>query len=231
MKNQAANIPLKRWTLAGPIIAVVAVLIPVAIYLMQPEPEPPVSVTTAVKEKKAPPRFGPGVLIESRPEAASDPTAVDPGAPPGLAVTPDQRLLINREMRDVYDYFLLASTAADRATRVAKLHAHLKAKLPSAAYEEAAQIASNYLAYLNAFESLMASESMFMQKSETRSLPSNADEVERFSTRITQISRLRQSMLGVKIAQIWFAEEEANMQQSLTEMRQLNANPQQPNVR
>src|ERR1035437_6235792 len=110
MKNQAASTSSKRWKLLGPIIAVVVLVIPVAIYIMQPEPEPPVSTVTAVKEKKAPPRFGPGVLTESSPEPTvpADPAAVDAEAPPGLAVTPDQHLLVNKELRDVFDYFLLA---------------------------------------------------------------------------------------------------------------------------
>jgi hypothetical protein len=231
MKNQAVKPSSRRWNMLGPVIGVTVLLTLLAIYVMQPEPEPPATPSTAAKENKTPPRFGPGVL----PESTLEPTipgdaAADPEAPPGLAVTADQRLLINKEMRDVFDYFLMAGRVPDRSTRMARLHAHMKAKLPPDAYSEAAQIASNYLAYLSAFEKLMADE-LNRPRSDPGSPMANPDDSERISARIVQISQLRQSMLGTRIAQLWYAEEEAGTQQSLAEMRQLNANPQQPNIR
>jgi hypothetical protein len=107
----------------------------------------------------------------------------------------------------------------------------MKAKLPPAAYDEASTIASNYLNYLSAVEKQMAGEAAALQKTETRSVPADAEDAERFAARIAQISRLRQSILGVQIAQLWYAEEEAGMQQSLAEKRQFDANSQLPNNR
>ncbi|CAN5398663.1 hypothetical protein BH11PSE11_BH11PSE11_14330 [soil metagenome] len=214
-------------------LAVVVIAIPLAIFLLQPDPEPTLAVpATSVEKKPTPARFGPGVLTQSTPSASAPANsgALDVGAPPGLEIMPNQHLVINKEMRDVFDYFLLGADAADRSSRVAKLQAHLKAKLPSPALEEASQIATAYLSYLIGFEKLMANE-MSRPKTETTSVPSNIVEAERLSSRMVEISQMRKTVLGEKIAKLWYTEEEEGMRQSIAEMRQLNANPQEPNTR
>jgi lipase chaperone LimK len=225
MQSAHTSFNQKRLTTIAIVAAVV--LIPFSFYFLQPKSKQASFTAPKPTTSTIQPRFGPGILqAQSHPSIApSDTGRADPGAPPGLAVTPGQLLAHNKEMRDVFDYFLLGGSGAERSVRFERLQAHLKAKLPATAYQEAEQIASNYLRYLDAFEKFTANETL-VPKTETTSVPANANELERFNAKVLELSRIRQSILGVKIAQLWFAEEEATMQQSLEDVRQASLHPQ-----
>jgi hypothetical protein len=224
MNRQTQNMSSKSSSWTMPIIVVVLAAIAIGIYLSLSDSEPVAPAVAPAIAPKGPTRFGPGMLSNAQPEIAApvDHGYADPGAPPGLEVTPGQQLMVNKEMRNVFDYFLVPGGAAERPVHLARLQAHLKAKLPPPAYAEAAEIAANYSAYLTALEKLRSTE-LNLPKTQMTSIPLNAQDAERFSAKISEITRLRQSLLGVKVAQLWYGEEEEAMQQSLTELREHNA--------
>jgi hypothetical protein len=224
MFMRAENIFLKKM----PVLTIctgIAVLI--AAYLLQPEAEVPMQNEAVDNKKVEETRFGPGKLSGSKHAMPlySNQSAIDNEVPFGLAVTPGQQLLPNKELRKVFDYFLARSNSAGRAGNFAKLDTHLKTALPTPAYLEARQIASDYMNYLNAYDEMMA-HGQNQPKNETTSVPVDSVEMERFSITLSQISRMRQSMLGVRIAQLWYADEEEDMQQNFVAVRQRNIDSQ-----
>lgn len=211
--------PARRKVLtAGIVLALLG--IPLALYWLRPEPEPE-SASPPLSQVRVPaaaPRFGPGVLSASA-SSPSKASEFDSGAPVGITAAQDQHLVINRELRNTFDYFLLEGNALERATRVARLQQYLKAKLPATANEEATKLAATYLNYLDAFQKLTSVDSR-IPKTASPSSPPNAEDIERFNVKMEQIAKLRRDMFGEQTARLWFAEDQEVMQQSVIEMRQ-----------
>lgn len=194
-----------------------AILGMLAVWLGQPDDnasiEPAVSVQPA-----EPARFGPGAWMEPAPEIPVVETlAFDTLAPGGLVATPDNRLVVNKALKDVADYFLLGGHPGSRATHAAALLAHLQSALPLPAADEATQIVRNYLAYLDEHDKLLARDPMPSAQPDSMHLPPDVD---RIGAWLAQRARLRQDLLGMQVAAIWFGEEEASDQQALTAMRE-----------
>jgi hypothetical protein len=197
---------------AGLVIA--AIVIPVSVYVMWPEPIPE-PTTTPVLQKPEQTRMGPGVLTASNSAAAQPADSVSQDyswVPPGLEVTPDQRLVLNKDMRMVFDYFLQPADRGNRADRLKKLQTYLKAKLPPTAYDEATQLASNYARYLEALDARNATQPDPMQSGE---IPTTYAGIEQLKANLAEQTRLRQTILGVNISQLWFADEDADVQRFL----------------
>lgn len=165
-------------------------------------------------------RFGPGVWTD--PAQESEGGVADTSAPDGLTVTADQHLVINRALKDVFDYFLLGGHLGAREEHTEKLRAHLKASLPGPAFQEADKIIRNYVAYLDAHDTLLAREAVPSANPDSLLAP---PDIERVSAWLAQRARLRQELLGLHIAQAWFGEEEIQDQQSIAAMRQRGATP------
>lgn len=195
-----------------------------AIYLWQsdePDPQP----QAAPVQTSAPARFGPGVWTDPVPDTMSavEMGTADTNAPGGLAVTTDKHLVISKALKDVADYFLLGGHPGTRPMHAEKLRAHLKASLPSPAFEEAVAIVQNYVAYLDAHDELLARDSI---PAATPDSTLGEMEIERISAWLAQRARLRQDLLGMQVAQLWFGEEELLDQQMLASMRQHGKPPQ-----
>lgn len=212
----------KRKLVAG--IASGVVLTLLAIYLWQSD-EPGPQPLAAPVQTSASARFGPGVWTDPAPETmtAVDTGTADTNAPGGLSLTADKRLVISKALKDVADYFLLGGHPGTRPMHAEKLRAHLKASLPSPAFEEAAAIVQNYVAYLDAHDKLLSRDSM---PTATPDSTLGSMEVERIGSWLAQRARLRQDMLGMQVAQSWFGEEELLDQQMLASMRQHGKPPQ-----
>lgn len=163
-------------------------------------------------------RYGPGLAMQPGAASATPAQAAtaDTMAPDGLAITPDNHLVINRALRDVIDYFLLGGLPGERPTHIANLLVHLKKTLPSPASDDATKIARNYVAYLDEHDKLLARESLPASPQANVAL---ALDVDRLSAWTAQRARLRQSMLGLDVAKVWFGDEEAQTQQQLADMR------------
>jgi hypothetical protein len=198
-------------------------VIVMAIYVMQPGSESPLEIQAA-KEKKASPRFGPGILTDSKFEQAALTEMLAPGesgVPPGLAAAADGHLVVNRELRHVMEYFLLAREVESTADRIARMRAYFKSKLPQPAFDEAVQMAANYLKYLLALEKMLADEATGKSDDGTPRAIDYSDQALRALG--SRISILRQNMLGANLAQLLFAEEEAMLKRTTAEMREPEA--------
>lgn len=169
---------------------------------------PAASVDTSV-------RFGPGVWTEAGHVPGSG--GAGTSAPEGLTVTADQHLVINRALKDAFDYFLLGGHLGAREEHSTKLLAHLKASLPVPALQEAEKIIRSYVAYLDAHDTLLARETIPALNPDS---VLTSQEVERISAWLAQRAQLRQELLGMHIAQAWFGEEEIRDQQVVAAMRQ-----------
>lgn len=216
MPNLAGKRAGMRRKLAG-LIAAGGILLAAAAYLRQPAADAPSVGTFSAHASSN--RFGPGNWIEPAPPTPPPvaPLEADTLPPDGLATTADRHLVVNKALHDVIDYFLLGGLPGQRASHVAKLLAYLKASLPQAAYTEAAQIVRNYLTYLEAHDQLLARESIPAPTPESGAPPMDLD---RITAWVAQRARLRQSILGIQVAQVWYDDDEAQTQQTLLAMRQ-----------
>ncbi|WP_136419928.1 lipase secretion chaperone [Herbaspirillum sp. ST 5-3] len=213
--EKTRSVTAKRLTAAIASALVVALL---AIYSGKPdEKSGPAANRIVATELSA--RFGPGVWTEPGPgKSAIPPEAVDTDteAPDGLAITGDQHLVINKALRDIADYFLLGGHLGERDLHIAKLLAHLKSRLPSPAFEEAERIVRNYVTYLEAHDKLLAHDPVPRLSPDS---PALSPDVDRINSWLAQRARLRQELLGIEIAAVWFGDEDANDRQALAALR------------
>lgn len=194
-----------------------AILAMLAVWSVQPDDNASVEAAVAV-QPATPVRFGPGVWTEPAPAIpVAETLAFDTRAPGGLAATSDSRLVVNKALKDVADYFLLGGHPGTRAMHAAALLAHLESALPVPAANEATQIVRSYLAYLDEHDKLLARDPMPSVRPDSMHLPPDPD---RIGAWLAQRARLRQNLLGMQVATIWFGEEEANDQQALAAMRE-----------
>jgi lipase chaperone LimK len=162
-------------------------------------------------------RFGPGQWNDATTASSANPLApVDTSPPTGLVVDADQHLHVNRALRDVFDYFLLGGLAGSRAEHMAQLLAYLKSSLPSLAYADGERLARSYVAYLAAHDTLLERQSVPVVTPDSKM---SAPDAERMATWLSQLSRLRQDMLGITVAKIWFGDEELESQRMLAALR------------
>lgn len=201
------------WRYFGAALLVAAIVVPATLYFLTPAPTDETPATsTPVKHVSS--AFGPGLLPTAKAESApqNGATAIDPWVPSGMEVTSDNHLVINKEMRSVFDYFLQPTIPGDRSERMKKLQAYLKNTLPPIAYEESTPIVLSYAKYLDALDARNATDK---GQEQNASLPTSYSEIEQMKTKMAEIDRLRQTILGIRLADLWFANEEAGMRQFL----------------
>lgn len=143
---------------------------------------------------------------------------IDSRAPGGLATTTDSKLVINRALRDVCDYFLQTEKNDGNIDQFNRLLAYLKAKLPDAAYAEASDIAAHYAQYL-ATKKLEKNLKQHHSHSMPPSIPTPGEKADRLAARIMETSRLRQELLGMQVSKIWFGDEEKQALQYAEQLR------------
>ncbi|MGB7192374.1 MAG: lipase secretion chaperone [Collimonas pratensis] len=144
------------------------------------------------------------------------PSAGDTSPPPGLVVGADQHLQVNRALRDVFDYYLLGGLPGSRSQHMAQLLAYLKSSLPAPAYADGERLAHAYVAYLAAHDALLERQTPPAVTADSKMA---APDAERMATWLAQLSRLRQDMLGIEVAKIWFGAEEAESLRALAVLR------------
>lgn len=174
---------------------------------------------TEVSQVSSPAVFGPGNFPAADVPiniGLNESISTDTSAPGDIAISSDQRLILNRALRDVYEYFLVGGHPGTMPDHREKLVAHLKNILPPAALKEAAQIVDKYIAYLEALPSIFQENAP--QNSGQEAMPSALDP-DRLAELYAQRSRLRQTILGIELAKIWFGEEEAEEQRDIEALR------------
>lgn len=159
------------------------------------EPEPPPPAAPAAPAASA--------AVPASAPSARVPPAVDPAAPPAAlprslegteadgAVTADAagHLIVDLELRRLFDHFLIATGEEPLAGIRARILAALRARLPEPATSEAAAILDRYLAYRDAAGRL--------------ALPADP------RAGLAQVHELRGRMFAPEVARAFFADEEA----------------------
>lgn len=148
----------------------------------------------------------------SRPGVWAGPTLHTWPDDPGLAVTGNHELIVNAALLDLINFFLLEQADDDRS---AQLKLYLKSKLPSPAYDEAVQIVEHYQIYMKAHDDLLAAQNLGAHK-----LDSSAIDISRFAVWRQQRDHLRQSILGDKVVQAWYQNDDAQLTQVIDEWQQ-----------
>jgi hypothetical protein len=142
-----------------------------------------------------------------------DPTdAVSPAEAndPRLVLTENRELVVNSELRELIDSFLLEKTDDDRADQ---LKVYLKSRLPLRAYDEAMQILKRYQAYMKAHDDLLSAQHLNV------SVGSNID-IGRIEVWRQQREQLRQRILGAPLALALYQNDDAQLDQAIAEWRQ-----------
>jgi lipase chaperone LimK len=143
-----------------------------------------------------------------RPLVTGAPAPATPTAPPLLAaslggtlvdgearVADDGELVVDLELRRLFDYYLAAHGEEDLAVTRARIEAALEARLGPRGAAEAKEILARYLAYRDAASRLAADGDL--------------------RTRLAALATLRRQILGDRAAQAFFGLEEAEVALSL----------------
>lgn len=183
----------------------------IAFYFGQDEPSQDSVVWAPVPTANA--VFGPGAWTETAAEASiSNQEESNPAAPGGLAATENQELIVNSALLDVINFFLLERSDGNRANA---LKSYLKSNLPDPAYREAEQIVGHYQAYMTEHDNLLAAQNLGAQNAAMSSL-----DLSRIATWCEQRDRLRKNLLGDKVTEAWYQNDDAQLKQVVDELRQ-----------
>lgn len=191
----------KRWPVmlsaaAGGILGVTAL-----IWARSPGDDPaavptPPPTTAPVVAGAAPPR-----VAASRPVADN---STDRSSE--IALTDTEELIADSALRKVMDSYLLGGGGKGGLQALVE---YLNRRLPANAARDAASLATSYEAYLGAHDQLLAAQNF-----------GATPDLNRLISWQGQRQRLRDRMLGEKVAHEWFGNEEAYLTQALEELSQ-----------
>jgi hypothetical protein len=172
-----------------------------------PEPENAAAVA---------PRTSSAVVTSSAPRSTPITTSAAAGNGPALAITEQQTLVVDTALLNVFNTFLLEPDG-DRAEQLA---AYLKSKLPPTALAEAVRLAERYQAYMQAHDELLAAQQL------NGNIQAATVDIDRIAIWREQRDRLRQRVLGDRVVQAWYQNDDAQLDQVLQEWRQRVADAQ-----
>lgn len=157
--------------------------------------------------------IGAGMLARSPGEAPALGAALHSARDVKLTFDQGGHLVPDVSLRKLIDSYLAKSTGAQRAAQVADLRSFLKSRLAAPAAQEADRVVTEYLAYLDTEEQMLARERF------SRPDPSGLTDAE--VTHLLgwqqQRAQLRERMLGSHVSQAWFEAEDANCATALEE--------------
>lgn len=159
--------------------------------------------------------FGPGLWVEPPAEVSTlKPEENNRTRVPGeVFATEDRELIVNTGLLDVINFYLLEQPG-DKQTNA--LSIYLKRELPAPACDEALQIAERYQTYMKEYDRLLAAQNFGVPGGDPLSL-----DISRVRTWAQQRQRLRQRILGDKVEQAWYQNDDAQLQQVLDELQRL----------
>jgi len=140
----------------------------------------------------------------------------DAQAPEGLSVDAAGQLQPDRPLRMVFEFFLVRGEGADLDARAAQLRGHLERQVRGPALEQAKALASQYVAYVRAYDDLLARQSIMLPPG---ALPS-AQQLEQLAVWQQQRVRLRRSSFAPALADLWFAADDAALANAIAELRE-----------
>lgn len=189
-------------------------------YFGTEEPVSPPAQKAEVGAENAAVRFGPGVFTQHADAEINAPATYGSGGEgvEGFDVDGDNRLLINKELRNAIERVVLDGPLDKRRERVATLHARLQAKLPPAAFSEASRLVANYLSYIGEMERMTVNDGNVGGGVDLRAR--TVDEVRAWAT---HRKHLRQSVFGATVAKIWFAEDEREIERAIAALAESRA--------
>lgn len=157
---------------------------------------------------------------QARPERAffSEVAISEPEPAGAIALTDQQDLIVDSAMLDIFNHYLLKGAGGGPEA----LARDLQRRLPDSARREAQQIAAHYQAYIAQHDQLLAAQNF------PRGGSDQAPDPYRLEAWLKQRERLRREVLGERVAQAWFQNEDAYLMQAIEELRRAAAEPQSP---
>jgi len=140
----------------------------------------------------------------------------DAQAPEGLSVDAAGQLRPDRPLRMVFEFFLVRGEGADLDARAAQLRGHLERQVRGPALEQVKVLAGQYVAYVRAYDDLLARQNIQLQPG---ALPS-AQQLEQLAVWQQQRVRLRRSSFAPALADLWFADDDAALANAITDLRE-----------
>ena len=168
----------------------------------------------------AAPRTSSAVVIPPAPRTTPITTSAAEGNGPALTITGQQTLVVDTALLNVFNTFLLKPDG-DRAEQLA---VYLKSKLPPTALAEALQLAERYQAYVQAHDELLAAQHL------NGNIQVATVDIDRIAIWREQRDRLRQRVLGDRVVQAWYQNDDAQLDQVLQEWQQRVADAQGANL-
>lgn len=119
-----------------------------------------------------------------------------------IALTDQRELVPDSALLEVFNFYLLKGGGPEELKR------YLQRRLPASAGAEAQRIAAGYQAYMVQHDRMLAAQNF-----------SGPADPYRLDAWIQQRERLRRDVLGERVAQAWFANEDAYLVQAMEELR------------
>ncbi|MBA5635965.1 hypothetical protein H3H37_02745 [Duganella sp. LX20W] len=164
--------------------------------------------------------IGPGTLSGAPRNAALD-IGMDDPPPDGFTISSNGQLVVNRQLRASFDYFLIRSDGADLAARAAQLRAYLQQRLPAGAAAQAEALLTPYVAYIRAHDDLLARQQLALAPG---AVP-DAQQTERLAIWQAQRARLRQQSFTPALQRAWFGDDDDVLADAVAELRVRDADP------
>src|SRR5450830_716384 len=186
----------QAYALAGTALALAAVIMLILLLTASP-PATPATAVAATPAANAAWLSAPAASTGA--DAGSDP---GPGPGPEIAIALDERqmLIADSALRAVMDFYL-------RDGRLQALREHLQRTLPPAAAREAVLLAEHYSDYLADHDKLLAAQNL-----------GGTPDAGRLAIWQQQRLQLRVRMLGERVTEEWFGNEDAYLSQALAEL-------------
>jgi lipase chaperone LimK len=157
-------------------------------------------------------RFGPGLWRPGAAEAsAAVPGELQEAATallPGTAA--DGQLRIDLNLKALFELFLLGRREGARAAHIAQLNRFLEQQLPQSAAGQAANLVQKYAAYMDEHDAQLRRTGLLSTPNALAS-----QQLDTLAAWKRQRAQLRLAAFGQQVAQTWFAEEDAVLQQAL----------------
>lgn len=116
-------------------------------------------------------------------------------------------LVVDNDVREIFDYFLAGLGEETLASLLARIHAYIDHTLEGPAAEEARALLENYIAMLNA-----------LSQWERARPPSSNQDIETMAERLQALRDMRVTYLDVAVAEAFYGEEERYDQYTLEQL-------------